>query len=70
MQGSPDAATNSLVHQRNLATPDDTWVVRPNIDTLYSRAFLDVSSSDLRIDIPDFGGRYWIWPFYDLSVAP
>ncbi|KAH8671699.1 hypothetical protein BX600DRAFT_510362 [Xylariales sp. PMI_506] len=65
VQGSPNATTNSLIHQRTLVTADQRWVVRPNADTLYSRAFLDVSSCDLELHVPSILDRYWIWPFYD-----
>ncbi|KAF3764702.1 hypothetical protein M406DRAFT_259012, partial [Cryphonectria parasitica EP155] len=40
-------------------------LVKPNVDTLYSRVFLDLSSSDLAVTIPDMTDRYWTWPFYD-----
>lgn len=50
----------TLFHQRDLATADDIWVVRPNVDTLYSRSFLDLSSSGLEITIPEISDRYWV----------
>ncbi|KAF3017752.1 hypothetical protein E8E14_006507 [Neopestalotiopsis sp. 37M] len=65
VRGSPNATTNSLIHQRDLANASETWVVRPNADTLYTRAFLDLSTFDLEITVPEFDNRYWIWPFYD-----
>lgn len=60
VQGTPNATTNTLFHQRDLVTADDTWVVRPNVDTLYSRSFLDLSSFDLEITIPEISDRYWV----------
>ncbi|KAJ4187104.1 hypothetical protein NW755_007198 [Fusarium falciforme] len=65
VQRTPNASTNSLFHQRNLSTAADKWLNKPNVDTLYSRAFLDLSCSDLVINIPEMGDRYWVWPFYD-----
>ncbi|CAI4213608.1 unnamed protein product [Parascedosporium putredinis] len=65
VRGTDNATTNTLFHQRDLATAANTWLVRPNADTVYSRVFLDVSNNDLEITIPEFGDRYWIWPFYD-----
>nr|XP_036583912.1 uncharacterized protein CTRU02_06043 [Colletotrichum truncatum]KAF6793171.1 hypothetical protein CTRU02_06043 [Colletotrichum truncatum] len=50
---------------RSVATAADTWLNKPNVDTLYTRAFLDVSASDLIINIPEIRDRYWVWPFYD-----
>ncbi|KAF2021154.1 DUF1254-domain-containing protein [Aaosphaeria arxii CBS 175.79] len=58
--------TNSLYHSRKLAGADDTGFVRPNADTVYSVAFLDLSENDIEIQVPDFGERYWVWPFYDM----
>ncbi|KAL4733215.1 hypothetical protein BDV11DRAFT_175897 [Aspergillus similis] len=51
---------------RNLATPEDRAVVRPNVDTLYTPLFFDVSQTDLEFVIPEFDNRYWLWPWYDL----
>lgn len=61
-----NASTNALYHARHLSTADDTAVVRPNADTLYSTAFLDLSANDLELQVPDFGDRYWVWPVYDM----
>lgn len=51
---------------RNLATPEDHVVVRPNVDTLYTPLFYDLSQGDLEFVIPEFDDRYWLWPWYDL----
>ncbi|KAG8162751.1 hypothetical protein KVR01_007229 [Diaporthe batatas] len=59
VQGTPNATTNTLIHQRELVTAAQTWVVKPNVDTLYSRSFLDLSSSDLEVTIPEIDDRYW-----------
>ena len=42
------------------AFPDATFtdVVRPNVDTLYSLMWFDVSQEPLLISVPDSGGRY------------
>ncbi|BCS30697.1 uncharacterized protein APUU_81000A [Aspergillus puulaauensis] len=58
--------TNTLDHGRGLATAAFQSVVRPNVDTLYSMAVLDLSAKDLVIEIPPMGDRYWVFPFYDL----
>lgn len=51
---------------RSLATPEDYAVVRPNVDTLYTPLFYDLSQGDLEFVIPEFDDRYWLWPWYDL----
>ncbi|KAF9890607.1 hypothetical protein FE257_005738 [Aspergillus nanangensis] len=57
--------TNRLQHKRSLTTADFQDVVRPNVDTLYSAAILDLSHGDLVIDVPNVTDRYWVFPFYD-----
>ena len=54
-----------LYHDRRLSTSDDFKVIRPNVDTLYTTIFLDLSSRDLVLTIPPIPDRYWVFPFYD-----
>ena len=57
---------NSFLHQRSLTSPGDTIVTKPNIDTLYSRAVLDLSSHDMVLTVPKINdGRYYVFPVYD-----
>ncbi|KAJ5295457.1 hypothetical protein N7508_010278 [Penicillium antarcticum] len=62
----PNACTNTLYHDRRLSTSNDLKIIRPNSDTLYSTIFMDLSSNDLQIIIPELPDRYWVYPFYDL----
>lgn len=55
-------APNTLFHYRKLVTPRSQTVTTPNVDTLYSTAWLDLSGGPLSLAIPSFGKRY-------LSVA-
>jgi hypothetical protein len=50
-----------------LAFPPSTArvVVRPNIDTLYSSAWLDLSSEPIILSVPDTGGRYYLVQIMD-----
>ena len=50
------------------AFPDATFtdVVRPNLDTLYSLMWFDVSEEPLLINVPDSGGRYYLLPMLDM----
>ncbi|THW06225.1 hypothetical protein D6D24_10008, partial [Aureobasidium pullulans] len=57
---------NTIYHQRQLSSPDNPGVIKPNIDTLYSRVVLDLSHHDVVLTIPNItDGRYWNYPVYD-----
>jgi hypothetical protein len=63
---------NEFNHIRKLATPQDTWVVTPNNDTFYSRAWIDVSKEPIILHIPPIKERYYVFPvgdFYHDAVA-
>lgn len=64
---SPILGANHLGHARQLSTSTDLYVIRPNVDTVYSTAIYDLSHDDLVIDIPAIPeNQYALVSFHDL----
>ena len=57
---------NTFTHIRAFPTADFRSVVRPNFDTLYSVAWLDLSQGPVVVTAPDTGGRYYGLAMYDM----
>lgn len=57
---------NTWQHARQLSTPANRTVVKPNVDTIYSQIVYDLSQSDIEITIPDApAGYYKLFSLYD-----
>ncbi|MEV6279063.1 DUF1254 domain-containing protein [Nocardia sp. NPDC051832] len=71
---------NRLANVAATPTPDSTYVVRPNLDTLYSQAWLDLRAEPVLLRVPAMAdGRYWLMQVLDMwtnsehdpsSIAP
>jgi hypothetical protein len=56
---------NRLTHIRVFPDAKFRLIVRPNADTLYSTAWLDVSKEPMLLEAPDSGGRFYLLQFMD-----
>ncbi|RDI49424.1 DUF1254 domain-containing protein [Nocardia mexicana] len=57
---------NQFANATTLPTPADRQVVRLNLDTLYSQAWLDLSAEPLVLQVPEMpGNRYWLMQIMD-----
>ena len=57
---------NRFLHVPMLAGPRSRAVTTPNVDTLYSSAWLDLSLEPVFLTVPDMGGRYYSFAFMSL----
>lgn len=58
---------NSVTSSKNVATPDDKFVVTPNSDTPYSYLWMDLRAEPLVVTVPKIDkGRYYTGQMVDL----
>jgi len=56
---------NHLAHVSAFPDAGFRLIVRPNADTLYSNAWIDVSKEPMLLHVPDSGGRFYLLQFMD-----
>jgi hypothetical protein len=45
--------------------PEETFVTCPNQDVVYGNGFFSLDVEPVVIQVPDFGGRFWVYALYD-----
>ncbi|MFF8770811.1 DUF1254 domain-containing protein [Kitasatospora sp. NPDC015120] len=60
------APVNQFCQHTSLPTPESKDVVRPNVDTLYTQAWLDLTAEPVVLEVPVMDeGRYWLMQLMD-----
>ncbi|HEX4421941.1 MAG TPA: DUF1254 domain-containing protein [Kofleriaceae bacterium] len=59
------APVNQFAHVPAFPGATFKQVVRANVDTLYSSAFLDLANEPIVLSVPDTHGRYYLLPMFD-----
>jgi hypothetical protein len=65
-KGSIGGPMNMFNNIPAFPTADLRVIVRPNFDTLYSSAWLDLTKEPAIVSVPDTGGRYYLIPMLDM----
>jgi len=60
------APMNMFSHMREYPPGDFKEVIRPNFDTLYSSAWLDLTKEPVIVSTPNTQGRYYLLPMMDM----
>lgn len=56
---------NAINHSRTFPDHKFRRVVRPNVDTLYSTVWFDLTDEPAVLELPDSSGRYYLMPIHD-----
>jgi hypothetical protein len=60
------APMNTFANIPTFPSADMKAVVRPNFDTLYSSAWIDLTKEPMIVTVPDTHGRYYLLPMLDM----
>lgn len=60
------APSNVFTHLRSYPPPGDQRINRPNMDTLYSSGFLNLTDGPVIVSAPDTQGRWYLFEMIDM----
>ena len=63
--GAPTAPLNELVMLTDYIAPEARGVACPNQDVIYGAGMLALDRSPTVLQVPDFGGRFWVYQVVD-----
>src|SRR6266481_1888518 len=46
-------------------SPEEYFITCPNKDVVYGAGFFALDKGPIVFQVPDFGDRFWVYPFYD-----
>jgi hypothetical protein len=61
----PAASPGSIGMLRDYITPDERLVACPNQDVVYGNGLIDAARGPSVVQVPDFGGRFWVYQVVD-----
>jgi hypothetical protein len=67
-QATAKGVTNRFGYLPAPPPATDKAVVRPNVDTLYAMAFLDLTAEPVVVHVPDTHGRYYVMEMLDANT--
>jgi hypothetical protein len=67
-QSAFKGVTNHFAYLPSPPAVANRAIVRPNVDTLYATAFLDLTAEPVVIHVPDMHGRYYVMQMMDANT--
>lgn len=64
----PLAPLNSLAMLHDYIEPSERWVACPNQDVVYGAGIAALEEGPVVVQVPDFGGRFWMYQIVDLRT--
>ena len=61
----PAAPRGQIAMLADYIEPSETFVTCPNQDVVYGLGFFSLDEEPVVIQVPDFGGRFWVYALYD-----